>query len=294
MNRQKKILLISLLSLLMVVTIAFLLYILYDKARNSDLPPVISISSDEIHVSVNAGEKELLMGVTAMDAEDGDITDRILIESISSFIDVGKCNITYAVFDSHNQAATASRVIYFTDYTSPRFEIKHSLDFSYTSSINPLDFVKAYDCIDGDISGKVSMSLLDSSDYLTAIGSHRVEFRVVNSMGDAAAIQTEIIVTDRTYTEQRMIPVIELSDYIIYVKRGELVDPLEYVSTISIQGQEFNLAQYGANRLQVDTSGFDSNETGLQQIIIYTESEEGNGAYVGHATLLVYVLGDNE
>ena len=289
MNRNTKILLTVSAALLFAASLAFFLYLLFDEVRNADSPPVISLTSDEIHVGVNASREELLIGVSAMDAEDGDLTDRVLIESKSQFVDKGKSIITYAVFDSANHAATASRTLYFTDYTSPRFEIKDRLEFSYTSAINPLGFIRAYDCIDGDISGKVSMTLVDSNDFLTSIGTHLVEFRVINSFGDAASFQTEIVVNDRTNTEQRMTPSITLSDYLVYIERGDLITPLDYLKGITVYGQSYTPEQYGYENIQVDVSGFDPTVTGLQKIVFYTEYE----TYIGSADLLVYVLDDN-
>ena len=209
----------------MITAVVFFLYLLYDRVNSRDIPPVISLASDELHVSVNATDEDLLVGVSAMDAEDGDLSSRVIVESVSRFIDTGKSIITYAVIDSHNNVVTATRTLYYTDYVSPRFVLTGDLEFSYTSIIRPLDYIKAYDCIDGDITGKISMTLLDENDYITSIGRHNVEFRVTNSLGDVASLRTEIVVSDRTYTEQRMMPDIEISTYLVYISRAELVKP---------------------------------------------------------------------
>lgn len=107
---------IAALAALLLATAGFFTYLLREAAAKDDAAPVIVCSSSEIHVSVDASEEELLFGVTAMDAEDGDITSSVVIESISSFVEPGKSIITYAAFDSHNHVATASRTLYYTDY----------------------------------------------------------------------------------------------------------------------------------------------------------------------------------
>ena len=177
---------IAALAALLLATAGFFTYLLREAAAKDDAAPVIVCSSSEIHVSVDASEEELLFGVTAMDAEDGDITSSVVIESISSFVEPGKSIITYAAFDSHNHVATASRTLYYTDYHSPRFRITDSLQFLSGTVINPLLYITAEDCIDGDISNKISMTLLESGDYISAIGVHPVEFRVTNKIGRAS------------------------------------------------------------------------------------------------------------
>lgn len=201
-----------------------------EAAAKDDAAPVIVCSSSEIHVSVDASEEELLFGVTAMDAEDGDITSSVVIESISSFVEPGKSIITYAAFDSHNHVATASRTLYYTDYHSPRFRITDSLQFLSGTVINPLLYITAEDCIDGDISNKISMTLLESGDYISAIGVHPVEFRVTNSLGDVSSLQTEIVVYERSSYNA---PSIVLSDYLVYTEPGERINPIDYVREIA-------------------------------------------------------------
>lgn len=51
--------------------------------------PEISMDNSEISVSIHADEAELLSGVTAYDAKDGDVTDSLAVEHISNFIEKG-------------------------------------------------------------------------------------------------------------------------------------------------------------------------------------------------------------
>ncbi len=289
MNKNEKPLLVILLTLLLIATVGFLLFILRERAMASDKPPVISCSSDSIHVSINAANDELLAGVTAFDAEDGDLTDRIVIESISRFVEKGKSIITYAVFDSHSHVATVSRDLYFTDYTSPRFELTNALEFTTASSVNPLKFVKAYDCIDGDISAKISVSTVNPDDYLSTVGSHAVEFRVTNSYGDIATLTADIVVTNKTSTEMKYTPVINLSTYLVYIDRGEIIDPVDYVEGITILDKTISVSEFGTGIFDVDMGDFDSSKPGLYRVMIYCEYEQDS---VGSVSLLIAVSED--
>ena len=45
----------------------------------------------------------------------------VIVESVSRFTDKGVCKVTYAVCDSDNHIAKATRKIIYTDYVSPTF-----------------------------------------------------------------------------------------------------------------------------------------------------------------------------
>lgn len=59
----------------------------------------------------------LLAGVTATDAEDGDVTASLLVEGISGRNDDGTVQVTYAAFDSNHHVTKATRAVRYTDYT---------------------------------------------------------------------------------------------------------------------------------------------------------------------------------
>ena len=274
---------IAALAALLLATAGFFTYLLREAAAKDDAAPVIVCSSSEIHVSVDASEEELLFGVTAMDAEDGDITSSVVIESISSFVEPGKSIITYAAFDSHNHVATASRTLYYTDYHSPRFRITDSLQFLSGTVINPLLYITAEDCIDGDISNKISMTLLESGDYISAIGVHPVEFRVTNSLGDVSSLQTEIVVYERSSYNA---PSIVLSDYLVYTEPGERINPIIAKGNLLEVGTPAELLEkYGAENLVIDDSELNIAKPGIYKVTIYCE----RGDATGSATLLVAV-----
>ena len=246
---------IAALAALLLATAGFFTYLLREAAAKDDAAPVIVCSSSEIHVSVDASEEELLFGVTAMDAEDGDITSSVVIESISSFVEPGKSIITYAAFDSHNHVATASRTLYYTDYHSPRFRITDSLQFLSGTVINPLL-------------------------YITAV--HPVEFRVANSLGDVSSLQTEIVVYERSSYNA---PSIVLSDYLVYTEPGERINPIDYVREIAFLRESYTVEQYGAENLVIDDSELNIAKPGIYKVTIYCE----RGDATGSATLLVAV-----
>lgn len=277
---------------LAVVSVAFIVYIWLERFSDTDSKPSIICPTESLSVSVEglSDYSMLLRDVTAIDPEDGDITASLVVESVSQFVEDKHCIVTYAAFDSSNNVTKLSRHIFLTDYVSPRFQIKAPLEFSYSSSFNPLSVVRAYDCIDGDISDRIRMSLVNPDDTLTSVGTHLVEFKVTNSLGDVSVLETEINVYDRTYTETRQTPAITLTDYIIYIDSFDSVDALSYVKGITLGGVLYTMSEYTAGRLMVDDVGIDYNVPGVYKIL-YTCSNRDE--YVGSAVLLVVVTGVN-
>ena len=99
------------------VTIASLVMFISEKLAVDKTLPQITVEEEMIEVSLKAKDEELLKGVTAHDEKDGDLTDKIIIESISRFTSKGVSKVTYAVCDSNNNVAKATRTIKFKGYT---------------------------------------------------------------------------------------------------------------------------------------------------------------------------------
>ena len=288
MKKTRKSILHFLLIVLAVVTAIFLIYVWQEQLEGSNSKPTIICPTDSITVSVESlADKSILMrDVTAMDVEDGDITDGIVVESISQFVEYGHCIVTYAAFDSANNVSKLTRHLFLTDYYSPRFKITAPLEFSYSSKFDPLNYVEAYDCVDGDISDRIKLVLLNQNDDIYSVGAHTVQFTVTNSLGDTSVVEAEIDVYDKTYTETRMSPVILLSDYLIYVDRYGFIDPMNYVTGVSLGGVAYSVGEYKAGSLSVDDVDVDYTAPGVYRILFTCDNR---GEYFGSAVLIVIV-----
>ncbi len=278
MNKSREKLLIFSVVAFVLVTMAFIAYLWYSRVSAKNDAPIITCASKELHVNVDATKEDLLTGVTAMDAEDGDLTSKVLIGSVSAFMEKGKCEITYAVFDSGKKGATAVRTLYYNDYHSPRFTLSDDLIYQAGETINPLRLIKAYDCIDGDITNRISMSWLDSD-----ASSRVAEFRVINSMGDVSTLVANITTTEKATQNT---PVIKLKNYIMYVEKGEMIDPLAQIASITVGRKIYTFEEFGgADKVYYDMGEFNSAESGTYRIGIYCE----NGEHTGATELLVVV-----
>ena len=195
------------------------------KKRVGGEAPVITFDTMMLEVTTDAQEDELLQGVTATDAEDGDVTASVLVEATTHFVSDSTIEVTYAAFDSQGHVTKATRSVRYVDYTPPRFYLTGPLLFSEAGVSELLGCVGARDCIDGDLSSRVKASLAETGTSLNTPGEHPLEFRVTNSAGDTAYLNVTVAV-ESGYNSSRQIP---LTDYLIYLPAGSEFDPRAYL-----------------------------------------------------------------
>lgn len=160
---------------------------IYQAAAYGGAAPEILFDSEVISVPTGADDAALLAGVTATDAEDGDVTASLVVEGISGRNDDGTVRVTYAVFDSNHHVTKATRAVRYTDYVKPRFALTQPLVCRTGGNRVLSSYVTAHDSIDGDLSGRVKIALTDGSS-LAISGTHTAELRVTNSIGDTASV----------------------------------------------------------------------------------------------------------
>ena len=100
---------------------------IYQADAYGGAAPEILFDSEVISVPTGADDAALLAGVTATDAEDGDVTASLLVEGISGRNDDGTVQVTYAAFDANHHVTKATRAVRYTDYTKPRFALTQPL-----------------------------------------------------------------------------------------------------------------------------------------------------------------------
>ena len=163
-------------------------YLFYAKTISDTTPPVVTCDREVITVSVDATDKEMMKGVTAKDKRSGDVTDSLVIESISPIAD-GERIIVYAAVDEKGNVGRAQRVLKYSDYKEPYIKLTESLVFPKHSNVNLLNYVTAYSTLDGDLTSKIKYSIDSYVDYSTQ-GIYKVEFRVSDSAGTVGYLTT--------------------------------------------------------------------------------------------------------
>lgn len=224
--------------------------------RNQDtLGPIIEMDSSEIYVSVNDPQSQLFSGMTAMDSKDGDVTSSLLVEHLSDFIAEDTRQVSYAAFDTDNHVAKATRKLIYTDYVPVVFTLDKPLRFAAASGkIDYLSPLHARDCIDGDVSDLVTFTS-DSVVNAKIASDYKVTLEVTNSAGETFRLPVTITLYD-SYLEKDA-PTIELTNYLIYIGKGETIDPMEYLKDVIYRGTQYALTDEEGT-FAVDTTGWGS------------------------------------
>lgn len=262
----------TILILLAVLSAAYIGTQIYQGSSTRHEPPVISCPQGVLEVSAADDESVLLAGVTASDPQDGDLTDQIIIGGISKLISKDTAKVTFMVFDSDDNMGSFIRYIRYTDYHRPQFSVTQPLAFSSTKEVSLLDRLKAQDVVDGDISSRIRVSTLASTDNSEV---YDITIQVTNSMGDTAWLQLPVLVQPTNPLR----PVIDLNAYLVYTEIGSNFDPAAYISGLTVAGTvgDTSKVTYSSN---VDTSA-----AGTYRVM-YTYSADG---VTGTAILTVVV-----
>lgn len=264
--------------------------------------PVFEMEDNIVQVSVKDNEKALLRGLTATDAADGDVTDSIIVESISPFTGTGRRIVSYAAFDSDNHVTHTKRDLVYKDYQASQFHLNKPLSFAMNTT-NLLDGVTVDDCIDGDLTKSVKL-MSDGEIDTSHVGEYSARLKVTNSAGGVSYLPVTIEIYDASVQYKR--PQLKLKDIVVYLEKGEDFDEEEYLTSITINGTEYSMTDeagtYGARYVQQDVidktigydrvdieSNVDTDVSGYYEVTYsFEDTEENTGT--GHARLYVVVL----
>lgn len=245
---------------------------IYQGSSDRKDPPTISCPSEILEVSAGDDETALLAGISASDPQDGDLTDRVIVGGISKLISKDTAKVTFLVFDSDDNMGMCVRFIRYTDYQRPQFSINEPLIYTSTDNVNLLDRLSATDVVDGDITDRIRVSTLSSTDNSEI---HNITIQVTNSVGDTAWLQLPVMVQQTDSAR----PVISLNSYLAYLDVGSDFDPMAYVDSVTVDQTPIDVSNVSIVS-DVDTSTADTYR------VTYTYNSNGS---VGTAILTVVV-----
>lgn len=254
--------------LFLLSTAAFLGFRFYEGVAADREAPVITADGDTVQVSVEDDESKLLKGVSAEDNRDGDVTDSVVIQSLSPFIEGTQRTVNYAAVDDSGNVGYFSRTMEYSDYQPPVFELSSPLRFPLGSTINVCGGVSVSSTLDGDLSSAIKYTL-DQAISNAAAATYPVEYRVTDSAGRTTYLTTEIEVYDPA-TEQIDVT---LSAYLLNLKVGDGFDPAAYYAGAETEG-DLNI-QSNVNTAQAGT--------------YYADYYVTNGTRTGKSRLVVVV-----
>lgn len=263
----------------------FFLYLKMDSLTQDTVAPVIRIEEAPLEVYVADPESILFYGITATDNIDGDVSDTLLVESITLSGEQGQATVSYAAFDRSGNVTKAKREIRYINYTGPRFDLKQALIFPENFNLDVLSLVTAHDFMDGDITHWVRATTLDG-DNLNTLGKHTVQFRVSNSMGDTAVLELPVEVLSPGQVQGTL----KLRDYVVYLKVGDPFDGMDYPLSYTLGNQTLIFNQKLPDNFELHIDSYvDTQTPGLYEVyytLIYTENEH---SYTGYSKLFVVV-----
>ena len=237
----------------------------YYSNLNTDYPELTS-SVETLEISVRDSDKAIYRGLTAYDATDGDLTDQIMIASISHFFEPGTVRVKYVVFDEHNNSTTLTRKVHYTDYEPPVFSLDKAPVYTVGSSFDLLSQIRVEDCIDGDISDRVRVITNMVNNY--SVGNYPVVLEVSNSCGDTAQITLWV-----SYENKESTAIVKLHRYIVYVEKGESFEPRQWIASVTDQ----DAAALDADKIEIQ-GNLDVNAPGCYQLI-YSYEDDTNSGY---------------
>ncbi|MBC1335244.1 DUF5011 domain-containing protein [Listeria booriae] len=185
-------------------------------------------------------------GITASDTEDGDLTDRIDIDS--SNVDMtqpGTYAVEYSVTDSDNNTTKITRHVYVRTNDKP---VIHASDqtFKAGASFDPFAGMSASDTEDGDITANVTITANDVD--ANQAGTYHVTYSVT----DSDANTTTKTVTITVLTNEK--PVITAAD--ITQKAHRSVDPMAGVTASDLEDGDLTAnIKIIANDINIDVPG---------------------------------------
>ncbi|MBC2116990.1 immunoglobulin-like domain-containing protein [Listeria booriae] len=185
-------------------------------------------------------------GITASDTEDGDLTDRIDIESSDvDMTQAGTYAVEYSVTDSDNNTTKITRHVYVRTNDKP---VIHASDqtFKAGASFDPLAGMSASDTEDGDITANVTITANDVD--ANQAGTYHVTYSVTDS-DDNTTTKT---ITITVLTNEK--PVITAAD--ITQKAHRSVDPMAGVTASDLEDGDLTAnIKIIANDINIDVPG---------------------------------------
>ncbi|MFR8980259.1 immunoglobulin-like domain-containing protein [Catenibacterium sp.] len=210
-----------------------------------------------------------MAGVTAEDAEDGNLTTKIVVEKNDVKTDVaGKYEVTYKVTD--NQGATRRKTIIVT--VNPKMEVLneapviHATDKTITvgDTFDPMAGVTAEDAEDGNLTTKI---VVEKNDVKTDVaGKYEVTYKVTDNQG-ATRRKTIIVTVNPKMEVLNEAPVIHATDKTITV--GDTFDPMAGVT--ATDAEDGNLT----TKIEVKKNDVDTTKAGKYEVTYKVTDNQG-------------------
>ncbi|MGM8366174.1 immunoglobulin-like domain-containing protein [Virgibacillus sp. W0181] len=235
-----------------------------EAAASTNEAPVINAANKTITVG---DMYDPLSGVTATDAEDGDVTGNINVTT--NDVDTttpGAYDVVYEVTDSAGETTTKTITVTVEAATSTNeAPVINATDTTITvgDTYDPLAGVTATDAEDGDVTGNINVTTNDVD--TTTPGAYDVVYEVTDSDGETTTKTITVTVEAATSTNEA--PVINATDTTITV--GDTYDPLAGVSATDAEDGDVT------GNINVTTNDVDTSTPGAYDVVYEVTDSDG-------------------
>ena len=226
---------------------------------------------------IHATDKTITVGdtfdpmadLTAEDAEDGNLTAKIVVEKNDVKTDVaGKYEVTYKVTD--NQGATRRKTIIVT--VNPKMEVLneapviHATDKTITvgDTFDPMAGVTATDAEDGNLTTKIEVKKNDVD--TTKAGKYEVTYKVTDNQG-ATCTKTIAVTVNPKMEVLNEAPTIDAADKTITV--GDTFDPKAGVTAKDAEDGDLT------DKIEVVKNTVDTKKAGKYEVTYKVTDSDG-------------------
>ena len=226
---------------------------------------------------IHATDKTITVGdtfdpmadVTATDAEDGNLTAKILVEKNDVKTDVaGKYEVTYKVTD--NQGASFTKSITVT--VNPKMEVLneapviHATDKTITvgDTFDPMAGITATDAEDGNLTTKIEVKKNDVD--TTKAGKYEVTYKVTDNQG-ATCTKTIAVTVNPKMEVLNEAPTIDAADKTITV--GDTFDPKAGVTAKDAEDGDLT------DKIEVVKNTVDTKKAGKYEVTYKVTDSDG-------------------
>lgn len=294
--------------LLCIISVAlFVMSSRYAKRDINNKKPKFTMDEKEVVISVNDPPEAVFQGITAKDKEDGDVTDSLLLESMSNMDKNLSRTAVIAAFDKNGNVSKTSRTVKYSDYTSPTFTVNNPLTIQTTKANTIIEGIQVEDVLDGDLSSKVQLETQKNIEK-DVTDNYPAHLMVTNSAGDT--VDLPVTITACTITDMAAAPSIELSTYLIYLNKGDETPSWKsFLKSVTISGKTWlwndgfslepeedgTIPELRPTDIELRSSDIkakqevDTSTPGVYEVNYYVKAYKANPA--GHVRLFVVVRG---
>lgn len=212
---------------------------------------------------------------TAIDEEDGDLTDKIeILETSVNTAKSGIYKVIYSVTDSAGATTTKTISVTVTNKlsdpnTNPILILAYP-EITLGSNFNPMDYVKAWDKEDGDITKLID--ILENTVDTSKVGTYNVTYQIIDNDGGAFVADMPVSVIDPNNPDgstepENTAPTITLTQTIVQL--GDNFDPLSIVSAYDEEDGDLT------DKIQVIENTVDVTKEGVYKIVYKVTDSDG-------------------